>query len=185
VGHVQQRVSRSVKQWSLSPERSPNVERAIHLEREHRPVTDCGVVIPHFKLEVVQKHSRESLHLPVRELFSQADARTRLLQETNASVPSCILQKKNNRRRPDVQSCYLESGELEGALGDEYAVVVEPPFRPELLGISAPQERHPAHGVRLVVHHVRFLYSVAVRQRVVGEAVLHILCDSHTTKDFF
>ena len=71
---------------------------------------------------------------------------------------------------------HLESRELEGALGDEHAVVAEPPLRPELLGVRAPQELHPAHGVRLVVHHVPLVHCVAVRQRVVREAVLHILC---------
>jgi hypothetical protein len=57
----------------------------------------------------------------------------------------------------------LESRELEGTLVDEHAVVVDPPLWPELLGVRAPQELHPAHLVRLVVHHVTFLDSVAVR----------------------
>ena len=71
---------------------------------------------------------------------------------------------------------HLESREFEGALGDEdTAVAVEPPLRPELLGVRAPQELHPAHGERLVVHHVPFVDSVAVRQRVVREATLYIL----------
>jgi hypothetical protein len=73
----------------------------------------------------------------------------------------------------------LESRELEGALGDEHAVVVEPPLRPELLGVGAPQELHPAHLVRLVVHHVPFVDSVAIRQRVVRKAALDILQHQH------
>jgi len=76
----------------------------------------------------------------------------------------------------------LESRELEGALGDEHPAVVEPPLRPELLGVGAPQELHPAHLVRLVVHHVPFVDGVAVRQRVVRKAALDILQHQHPTR---
>lgn len=78
-------------------------------------------------------------------------------------------------QRQGVRKRHLKSRELEGALADEHAVVVEPPLRPELLGVVAPQELHPAHGVRLVVHHVPFLDGVPVRQRVIRKAVLDIL----------
>ena len=69
-----------------SPERRANVQRAVHFESEHSPVTNGGVGIPHLKPEEVEKNSREDLHLPVRELLSQTDARPRLRKRNRSQV---------------------------------------------------------------------------------------------------
>ena len=69
-----------------SPERRANVQRAVHFESEHSPVTNGGVGIPHLKPEEVEKNSREDLHLPVRELLSQTDARPRLRKRNKPQV---------------------------------------------------------------------------------------------------
>jgi len=63
---------------SWPPERRAHVERAVHFERQQRPVAHRGVGIPHLESEEVDQHGREDLHLPVRELLPQADARPRL-----------------------------------------------------------------------------------------------------------
>lgn len=69
---------RHAARLTSSPERRTKIQRAIDFEGEHGPVTHGSVGIPHLKPEQVEKHSREDLHLSVREFLSQADARARL-----------------------------------------------------------------------------------------------------------
>jgi len=70
---------------------------------------------------------------------------------------------------------YLERCEFEGAFLLEFAILIQPPLRPEDLSVFAPEVLHPAHGVGDVEHDVALADARTVRQDIVFEALLVIL----------
>ena len=80
---------------------------------------------------------------------------------------------------------YLESCEFEGAFLLEFAILIQPPFRPEDLSVFAPEVLHPAHGVGDVEHDVALADATTVRQDIVSEALLVILNVPSTTCSTF